>query len=261
MKNFLLELDLSQVESRIVYMLTRDESLIKEARALPWEYDMHTENAREIFKLPPQAPVTKEQRYLGKRTVHAAQRGMRGKTMSEHMLKDGFVLTPTQCEVFIDSYFSAKRPVQDIYFFETGMTVRRDRKLRNSWGREIEWKYDRFSDDLYREAYSWVPQSEAAELLNQWGLIPAFRFLKGRETKLCGQIHDALLLETNYKEAYAVANHIRSSLERPRIYSDGNELVVPVSMKIGRTWKGDHEFVKFPEFDEFHTKLSELELI
>ena len=46
MVDFLMEIDLSQVESRIVYMLTRDPKLVSEAQSMPWEHDMHTENAK-----------------------------------------------------------------------------------------------------------------------------------------------------------------------------------------------------------------------
>ena len=47
-----LKVDLSQAESRDVYVRTGDRKLIEMARSMPWEFDMHTHNASLIFKLP-----------------------------------------------------------------------------------------------------------------------------------------------------------------------------------------------------------------
>ena len=193
--DFLMELDLAQVESRIVYMLTRDPQLVVEAQSNPWEHNMHTESAKLIYAVE---EPTEEQYYLGKRAVHGAQRGLQGKTLAEQLLKDGVVMTPTQCQWIIDRYFQAKPAIKEVYFREVRETIWRDRMLTNSWGREAYWPYARFDENLYRELYSWRPQSDAADLINQQGIIPVFEFLGQIKatTKLLAQIHDAALKAT-----------------------------------------------------------------
>jgi len=255
-ESLLMCMDLSQVESRIVYMLTRDPRLVQEAQSMPWEYDMHTENAKKIFGV--QEP-TKEQRYFGKKCVHAAQRGMRGKTMSEQLLKEGHILTKIECDGMIDAYLSSASAIKDIYFPEILNKLWKDRRLTNSWGRVIEWPFVRFNDDIYREAYSWPPQSEAAGLINQWGLKPIHKFIKQMKyrTRIQIQVHDELVFNTNIKEAYMVASMMRAFVERPRDFS-GSPLVVPISVKLGRTWAGDHEWKKFPGRGEFEEVFSSL---
>ena len=253
---FLIELDLAQVESRIVYMLTRDPKLVAEAQSNPWEHDMHKINAQLIYGVE---EPTEQQRYLGKRGVHGAQRGMQGKTLAENLLKEGVVMTPTECQWIIDKYFESKPAIREVYFREVREEIWARRMLTNSWGREAYWPYARFDDALYRELYSWRPQSDAADLINQQGIIPVFEFLKQNklQTRLLAQIHDAALLTTTLKEAYAVASCFKSSIEVPVQYPAGL-LSVPCSVKIGRNWKGYHEWKRFPVEAEFNSKIVEM---
>lgn len=65
-----VELDASQAESRVVSVLTRDAEMVELAQTPPWAFDVHKFNAGIIFKVTPDV-VTKEQRQLGKRAVHA----------------------------------------------------------------------------------------------------------------------------------------------------------------------------------------------
>ncbi len=242
--------DLSQVESRIVYMMTRDAHLIQEAQSLPWEYNMHKVNAMEIFGV--QEPST-DQYYFGKKTTHAAQRGMRGKTMSEQLLKEGHVLTKVECDEMIDRYLTNKSAIKDVYFPEILRKIWTDHALTNSWGRRIAWpNLVKFTEDIYREGYSWPPQSEAAGLINQWGLKPIHKFIRSMRyrTKILAQVHDELDFNSNMKEAYVVLSQLRAFIERPRYYF-GKPLTVPISVKIGATWQGSHEWKKFPTKVEF----------
>jgi len=256
MESFLLEIDLAQVESRIVYMLTGDPELVREAQLPPWKHDMHTENARLIYGVQ---DITPKQRYLGKKGVHGAQRGMMGKTLAENLLKEGEVMTPDECQWIIDKYFASKPAIKEVYFREVREKIWADRKLMNSWGREAFWPYARFEESLYRELYSWQPQSDAADLLNRQGLIPSYEFIESQSllTKLLAQIHDSVLFNTNIQEAYKIAENFKECIERPIIYPAG-PLSVPISVKIGRTWAGYHEYKKFPEEDEFNAKIEEM---
>jgi len=258
MKPFLMKLDLSQVEGRIVYMLTRDPHLVAEAQSKPWEYNMHESNAKLIFKIK---EVNKDQYYLGKKAVHGAQRAMTGYRLSDELLKEGYVRTQDECDWMLLQYHTAKPAIQEIYFAETRQKVWNERSLTNSWGRTIKWRYERWDMELYKEAYSWMPQSEAAELLNQWGLIPTWNYIQEHKlkSKICAQVHDELLIETNVQEAWYVAECFRWYIERPRDYS-GNQLIVPVTLAVGKNWAGDYEWKKFPTKDEFGAKVKELGL-
>jgi len=251
-----MEIDLSQVESRIVYMLTRDPTLVAQAQSMPWEYDGHTENAKLIYNI---LEPTEQQRYLAKTGVHGAQRGMMGKTLAENLLKEGTVMTPEECQWLIDKYFQAKPAIKTVYFKEVREQIWAKRMLTNSWGREAFWPFARFDDGLYRELYSWRPQSDAADLLNQQGLIPIYEYIKRHKlhTALEAQIHDSILFNTNIKEAYSVARKFKSCVERPINYPAG-PLSVPCTLKIGTTWAGYHEWKQFPDRTTFEIKVHEM---
>ena len=256
MKPFLLELDLSQVESRICYMLTRDPVLVRQAQSQPWEFNGHTETAQIIYGVEEPTPL---QYYLGKKTSHGVMRGMQGKKLADELLKEGTVMAVTECDWLIQRFFETKPAIRDVYFVEVRQQVWDHRKLTNSFGRVIEWPFDRFGDDLYREAYSWPLQSDAADLINQQGLIPMYHWLKRSKmyTKIIAQVHDSLLFNTCIEEAYDVALAFRGWIAEPIEYPAG-PLSVPVTFKIGKTWAGDHEWRKLPSRDEFNTKIQEI---
>ena len=125
------------------------------------------------------------------------------------------------------------------------------RALTNCWGRMIDFTYERLSEDLFRRSYAFRPQSELSDLLNQYGFIPAARYL--RETGY-GRInlheHDSLVMSVKPEHAYDVACFVRKSLERPVRYS-GIELMIPIEVKVGKSWGGMHEWKKFPSRKEF----------
>lgn len=259
-----VEADLSQAESRVVYVLTGDPELVELARTPPWAFDVHTLNASRIFQVAPEA-VTKDQRYLGKRGIHAAHYGMMGGKLSDILLNDGYERTMAECQTIINAYM-AWRPAIPEWHRATRQAVMRDRRLRTSWGRELSFEYARLSDDIYREAYAFVPQSEVGDLLNQRGLIPLARELRRRRlrARLNGQIHDALLVSCPPEEAYEVARIMRDALEHARTYQMPGEppvdLMIPVEIKVGLTWamKPGHEWKRFPTQADFDQAVSAL---
>jgi uracil-DNA glycosylase family 4 len=263
-----LEVDMSQIESRVVYALTRDPKMIELANTKPWEFDQHRYNASRIFRVP-EAEVTKEQRHQGKIGVHGAQRGMRGKRLSENLLKQGMVLTAKECDEIVTRYFEEFPAIPDVYFCETRKEVLAHRRLVNSWGRLWDVKFEWFSDDLYRRAYSFVPQSEAADLLNQRGLVPLFWHLQAFEAahpdmafppRLVIQVHDSILVSTPPKYAYELAVFLQRNLEAPRTLTNGVTLSFPVTFKIGDTWAGSNEYNQLPSEEEFHAAASAIPL-
>lgn len=252
----MLEADLSQAEDRVVAMLTEDPTLIDLARRHPSTFDKHRWSAANIFAIL-ESEVTKLQRYLGKRTVHAGNYGMGPEKLSEILLKDGYVRTVEECERLLKGHFEG--PGQAILGWQKDIrkTLMREKLLCNSWGRMIDFSPYPLCEDVYRRGYAFVPQSEVADLLNQWGLIPVFHYLKDKEAKINAQVHDALVISAPHREVYDLMCFIRKSLEKPRWYK-GQELTIPVTFKLGRSWKGDKEYDTFPSREEVDTVLKEI---
>lgn len=247
-----VRVDLSQVEDRVVKMATRQPRMVELANLRPNIYDVHTDNACDILGIG-FSDVTKEQRYLAKRVVHAAERGMRGKHLSEVLLKDDYVYSPKRCQGLLDKFLKKNWEIRDFYFPFVRETLIRDKGLVNSWGRVWDVTYEDFDDDLYRRAYSFWPQSEDTDLLNQWGLKPVHNYIKeyNMQSRINIQIHDEVILSCPPEEAYSIASFLVKSLERPRVLW-GSELRVPCCVTVGMNWADDrYEFKALPKKEEF----------
>lgn len=252
--------DLSQVEDRMTKMYCGTERMVELANTKPDEYDAHTENAKVIFE---KTIITKQERYLGKKAVHASQRAMRGDKLSESISKDtdGKVFVPAKrCQKMIDAYLDANWEIRDIYMPWVRQVVRDVGVLENSWGRKLDYRRRRICDDLYREAYSFYPQSECADWINQYGFIPGTGYMLQRYGKpLNAHIHDEVMASVPFEEVWDFSLFITMALEQRREIprGSGNWLVVPASITIGRNW-GDQkgvEFNKLPRKEEFYGEL------
>lgn len=251
-----VKIDLSQVEDRVVKMCCRSERMVRLANMRPDEFDAHTYNASRIFKVS-ESEVSKDQRYLGKKAVHGAQRGMTGAKLSNELLADEdapLVVSAAECQKMIDAYLEDHHEIKDIYF----PTIRQEmwdfKCLTNTWGRV--WNIGEFAvfdDDLYRRGFSFKPQSENADLLNQWGLVPTFWFIRQEKlsVRLNLQVHDELIASCPPDEAYDFALFVTKSLEQKRYYY-GKPLVVPAEVTIAHSWSdGEFEFKALPPRSKF----------
>lgn len=244
--------DLSQVEDRMGKMYCRTPRMVELANKKPWEYDTHTENARLIFE---KNEINKEERQLGKKVVHAAWRGMRGDKMAENVAKETkgkLILPAKECQRLIDKFHKKNHEISEIYFpwvrqqMQTGI-------LRNSWGRILNLRSWHIDADLEREAFSFYPQSECADWMNQYGLIPIFKYLWAKYNKAPNlQIHDDITCSVPLKDAYDTAVFMLKSVEQRREIPAGSEqfLCVPMDIKIALNLSGGVEFKKFPDSKE-----------
>jgi len=251
---------LSQAEDRVCKMYCGTPNMVELANIHPLEYDVHTENAKRIFK---KAVVSKEQRNLGKTCVHAAERKMQGNTMSGNITKatkGKLFIHPRKCDQMIRAFLDSMPEIEDIYFPWVEKQVR-VRRLVNSWGRVFDLDYMRIDDNLYREAYSWYLQSECADWTNQYLLIPTFHYLWGRYGKAPNaQVHDEVIgcvpLEDAYDLSLVMVMAAEQSREIPA--GSGNFLKLPAGIVVGRDW-GDKRFEwdKLPSKGEFYEQLRE----
>lgn len=270
--------DLSQAESRvtdhIIWSLLpaghpRKEFFRWRALVRPDEYDQHTARAAVIFDKEA-AAVTKTERYLGKRTVHAYQRNMGPKTLWENILKDmsdvqGFVVpTVAQCQKLLDKLDVAEPEIKGVYFQWVKDQLVTTRTLVNSWGRRVHYQYERFNDALYRKGYSFYPQSEVAGFMAARVLSKFSRFYKlaqpfveAGELKKNAEVHDSLFMSAWPEIAYDATFALVNSLEKPRVMY-GGELVIPCEITIGKTWKGSKEWKRLPSREEFDEGVREV---
>jgi len=257
-----VRIDLSQIEDRMCKMYCGTERMIELANRKPEVYDAHTENAQLIFG---KQNIDKQERYLGKKCVHASQRKMQGLRMSESVSKDtdGEVfIPPRQCDALIRKYLDAMHEIEDIYFPWVEAQVRNVGMLYDSWGGRFDIRDRRVDDELYRECYSWYLQVEAARWTNQYGFIPASHWMQAMYQKpLNAQVHDEVMASLPLLGTYEYAKFVVKSFEQRREIptGSGNWLCVPATVTVGRSYgdKKATEFKKLPHKDDFFHKLAE----
>jgi len=255
--HILVEADASQIEGRIVFVRTKDESLIKLARART-DFDQHSYVASLVFKKPiDQVGKGTEERQTAKSVNHAAMRAMQGKTMADRLLKDGVLhldgtpYTAEECDDLLEAYYQAFSGVR---FWQQRIRreVRLTRRLINSWGRIWDVRYEELNDDLYRRAYNFLPQSECAELTNVGTFVPLAQWIKKEKlhSRIRLQEHDALVCSCPVDEAYDVALFMKEHIEVEREY-DGVALSVPVEFGVGPNYGEKKELRELPERSVF----------
>jgi hypothetical protein len=243
---YILEIDLKQAEDKVVKVLSGNAEAITIARDNT--RDVHTEAAAKMFRVA-EASVTKDQRYTGKRTRHARNYGMGPIRLQQILLNDGYVKSKGECEELLCRASTAE-PWVDTWHSITHRILWRKKALCNSWGRQISFGGERVADyEVIKRAYSFIPQSEVGDLLNQQGVIATDKYLRqtGMKSRINLQEHDALVLSCPKEELYDVATFILSSLTVPRVYrvrashldsmDDGVELSIPADVTISKTWK------------------------
>ena len=255
--NVFVEIDLSQAEGRVVKVLTGDPTMIASARRKPWEGDEHIENAMAIFGYDEDgwSTLEKEQAYLyrqsGKRIVHACNYDMGGNRCSDALLKEGFAFTPHECRALIENRH-AMYPQIRAWHGDVTRAVLTKRELVTSWGRRIPFYDQIFDHEVYKFAYSAVPQSEVGDLTND-GLrtVDSHIIENNLQAVISLQVHDSLLIDSPIEELYEVMCVANEALSQTRHYGEclgrDVELSIPVEFKIGNCWGAGHEFKYLPE--------------
>lgn len=261
------EVDGSQVELRLdflyAYLLTGNQELHWRAAAKPWELDQHTETAAKMFQKEI-GQITKDERYLGKKVNHAAWREMSGQKFSDELLSEaGMVVLKEEAQSWLDGYKRAFPEMLE-YFRECRLEVLRERRATNSWGRVLPFEYERLDDEVYRRVYSFHPQADCADWMNQQGFVPLWYWLheQERQGNFLGCIHiqghDSLFGSVPPQHAWELISFIVGGLEAEHIVkfpsSRGwveEKLSIPATIKVGRSMQATKEWQCLPSKHEF----------
>lgn len=269
--HILLTLDYSQIESRIVGILTGDAELIEMASRMPWEWDEHTFIASIVLGKPAEEVTTKpnggERYYAGKKPNHASNYGLMGKLLSELLAKEGILVTADEAQHYIDTVmerFPAKRQWQRRIQDEV---MAKKKLVTPIFGRELDftWALTRpamTSGEVFRAAFAFKPQAIAADMTNQFGVIAAHTFLTESglsaqgKAHLIAQVHDSVMFSVDPEVAWQVYRAVKASMERP-LGLEGVPLRVPVGVTVGESWGNGVEFKRPPEEGAFMAKVEE----
>jgi DNA polymerase I-like protein with 3'-5' exonuclease and polymerase domains len=227
--------------------------------------DRHKKLAMAIFNLAADHYTEKEwkdsiERYLGKKTRHANNYGMRGNTMSDSLAKEGQSLSASACQSILDKTNAIDPSVQGVFHKYVEAELYKNRILRTPFGRERQFFGLRPGDNsgnqkIFREAYSHIPQSTVGD--NTGFAVYNLEWGTGDEIGVGDIIqegHDSIVQEKddNVETLWNSIQETIKAFDREIKFHNGITLKIPVEGEIG------YDFYKTVTFKNVDTKSKRL---
>lgn len=224
--NVFVSADYSQFELRLAAVLAGDQPMIDDFNS---DIDIHTKTASDVYKVPLDQ-VTKSQRRDAKVINFGVLYGM-----GPHALAQNTGMSFSEAKTFIDEYFKLRAPIRK-YIDETIEKAKTEGYVETLYGRRRPTP-DVLSSNFIvrqaaeRQAANMPIQGTEADLM-KLAMIEVEKKLDGLGEQVL-QIHDSILVECPEKNAPAVEQLLRETMES--IAPDlGVKLKVDVST--GKNW-------------------------
>lgn len=232
---FFLEMDYSQIELRVMAMLSGDEKLLSAFRG--GVEDIHRVVAAEIFGVS-EEEVTEEQRYK----VKGINFGLIYGRSSESIAQE-YGMTKQEALDFREEYFSKYAGVRR-YIESVKREVQKLGYVRNAFGRKRRLPFARSrnrgkQEEAFRMAVNAPIQSLASDItLLTMVLVDEFLEQRRMRTKIITEVHDSLLFETLEDEGEDLVKIIRGVVDNLPLPEMEDISLVPlvVNLKVGRSW-------------------------
>lgn len=230
-----LQADYMQAEAVVVAYEIGDEPaklLFKTAFGLPKEerqarfLDIHRLTGAMMFQKDI-SEVTDYERTIGKRIRHATNY-----SAGPQVLANSIGCSVKEAKLLL-SKFHQTCPMLRLWYARIQDQLRRTRMLTNLFGRTHKF-IERWGDELFRSAYSFIPQSTVGDLLNK-ALISIYREY-GENLWIALQLHDAIYTIVKETELEARRKEIRDIMLIPITASSGEEFTVDVDFSAGPSW-------------------------
>jgi DNA polymerase-1 len=215
-------MDYSQIEMRLQALFSQDEVLLE---AFHTGADIHKRVASRIYGIP-EDQITKRQRYTAKRAVYLESYGGGWVTLQRKLAVEGVYLTPAETKAVLSGIASGL-PERNRWKERTLKLAQRQQYLRNPFGR-----VRRFYGPVYGDAFNFLPQSTAADVILD-AMIRLQEELP-KPARLVAQVHDDLLTEHPPEMTKEVQECLRDVMEAPIAAMKGWSC--PVDGKTGKDW-------------------------
>lgn len=240
--NLIFNLDLSQAENRIVAYAAPEPSMIE---AFEKKIDVHSLTASLISGIPITEVKRQDKekevcslgggaqtwRFWGKKANHGLNYDLGYKAFS--LL---YEIPESDGKYIVDKYHQVYPGVRQ-YHAWIRQQLFKDRTLTNLLGRRRLF-IDRWGDQLFKAAYSFIPQSSVADIVNRrWLNNIRKNQYKYYPVDLLLQVHDSIAIQINYKkytwkEIAETLLHLTNDVEQPLEWK-GRKFVIPSSLEVG----------------------------
>lgn len=239
----ILQADYMQAEAVVVSYLIGDvilKRLFQESYGVSKDvrdangWDVHKITASLMFNVDVHN-VTPEQRTVGKTIRHAVNYSAGPQVVANRLdcpLSDAKQLL---------RLFHSSCPQLQLWHSRIQEELKRTRTLTNLLGRTHTF-LDRWGDQLFRSAYSFIPQSTVGDLLNK-ALVKIYNDFPDLTILL--QLHDAIYCLVPESKIEESASQIRSAMTIP-LHHKSETFFIDVDFSFGPSW-GDMEPYEIPQ--------------
>jgi len=256
-----VQLDSSQAEARVVFNLATDEQALKDID----EHDYHALTASWFFGgceadyskkvLGYESPI----RFAGKTLRHAGHLGAGKRRASTELntqarkYKIPITVNEATAEKALKIFHSKQPKIQRVFHAEVIECLKQNRRLTAPlpWGIDAERGgvrifYERWGDDLFREALAYLPQRAVTDNTKAAGIRIKRQF---GEAKIILEAHDALLFSIRVEYLDDFIALAKREMERPINFTccslPRRYLKIPCDVEVGENYKDLKKF-KFP---------------
>lgn len=235
----LYNIDLSQAENRVVSYISPEPNMIN---AFESNIDLHKQTAGLIFgkhwkEVSDEAGSSNigggafSERFWGKKANHGLNYDLGYKTFAFL-----YEISEADAKFIVERYHKAYPGVRQ-YHAWIRHQLSKNRTLENLFGRKRLF-LERWGDELFKSAYSFIPQSSVAEIINRKGILYIYYNQSlFKPVDLLLQVHDNIYFQMNYKkysweEQAKCLMLIKESLES-KLTWHGSSFSIPISLEVG----------------------------
>lgn len=234
--------DLGQAENRVMAYIAPEYAMIK---AFENNIDIHIQTAALIFRKSLEDISEKDgscpigsgrysERFWGKKANHGLNYDLGYKTFAFY-----YEIPEKEAEFIVSSYHTAYPGIHQYYKWIQAQ-LRADRTLKNPFGRRRKFM-GRWGRSLFKEAYSWIPQSTIADKINKDGVRYIYENQQlFKKVELLNQVHDSIVFQipisAGLNEHLSVLEHLRKSLEKPITWR-AQTFSIPADIEMGLNLK------------------------
>lgn len=249
--NIFLMVDQKGAEEWPVNALAENTQALDEMRA---GVNRHIRRAARIFNIPEDARSEREWKdsieyYLGKKTGHANNYGMKEQRMSDSLAQEGHSIAPAVCKTLLQKLNILEPKIDGVFHKYVKDQINKTRILSTPFGRERQFLGLRPNDSNYKifnEAYSYIPQSVVGDN-NGFAVCELETELPVEERAIIQECHDSIV-----QDIPAVSSNIWDYLQRTVVaynrtitFHNGIEINIPVEAELGYSFK---DTVKIKDF-------------
>jgi len=182
-------------------------------------------------------------RFMGKKTRHAGNYGMRAAMMSSSLAKEGYSLSERYCEVLLEKFHSFEPEIRGSFQKSVEDAIRNERYLSTPVGRGMYFFGLRPNADnskIFKEGFAYIPQSTIGD---NTGLSVLF-CERNQPGWVVMDTHDAVTLEIDDDEETILQGIelLKESFNRKFDFGNGVVIQVPVDFELGYDLKNELEF-------------------